>query len=122
TICQYQAQSRTPAQWGDLVRAANPGYAGPWPRVTIWHGTGDTTVVPANATELRDQWTNVRGACQTPESRTSLPGGTTSETYAGGAQSVRYGLASPTRAVGSSTCALWPRPASSAGSGTRLRS
>jgi len=85
TICQYQAQSRTPAQWGDLVRAANPGYAGPWPRVAIWHGTGDTTVVPANATELRDQWTNVHGAGQTPESRTSLPGGTTSETYAGGA-------------------------------------
>jgi poly(hydroxyalkanoate) depolymerase family esterase len=81
TVCQYQAQSRTPAQWGDLVRAANPGYGGPWPRVAIWYGTSDTTVVPANATELRDQWTNVLGVSQTPTATSSLPGGTTRETY-----------------------------------------
>jgi poly(hydroxyalkanoate) depolymerase family esterase len=81
TICQYQAQNKTPAQWGDLVRAANPGYAGPWPRVGIWYGTSDTTVVPANATELRDQWTNVWGVSQTASATASLPGGTTLQTY-----------------------------------------
>jgi poly(hydroxyalkanoate) depolymerase family esterase len=79
TVCQYQAQSRTPAQWGALVRAANPGYTGPWPRVGIWHGTSDTTVVPANATELRDQWTDVWGIPQTPSATATLPGSTSVE-------------------------------------------
>jgi poly(hydroxyalkanoate) depolymerase family esterase len=81
TVCQYQAQSKTPAQWGALVRAANPGYAGPWPRVGIWHGTADTTVVPANATELRDQWTNVWGIPQTASATGTLPGSTSVEHY-----------------------------------------
>ncbi|MBO3742660.1 extracellular catalytic domain type 1 short-chain-length polyhydroxyalkanoate depolymerase [Actinoplanes flavus] len=81
TICQYQAQSKTPKQWGDLVRAAHPGYTGPWPRIGVWYGTADTTVVPANATELRDQWTNVWGVPQTATSTAALPGGTTVEYY-----------------------------------------
>jgi poly(hydroxyalkanoate) depolymerase family esterase len=81
--CQYMAQSRTPAQWGGLVRAAYPGYAGPWPRVAIWYGSADTTVVPANATELRDQWTNVWDVAQTPTATATLPGGTARESYAG---------------------------------------
>ncbi len=81
TICQYQAQNRTPAQWGDLVRAAHPGYTGPWPQVTIWHGTADRTVIPANATELRDQWTDVHGVPRTPSATTTLPGGTVRESY-----------------------------------------
>jgi poly(hydroxyalkanoate) depolymerase family esterase len=41
--------------WGDLVRGAAPG---PYPRVQIWHGSADTTVAPANATELVKQWTD----------------------------------------------------------------
>jgi feruloyl esterase len=75
---------RTPAQWGDLVRAAST-HTGTRPRVEIWHGTADTTVVPANATELRDQWTDVAGVSQTPTSTGALPGGTTVEAYGGGA-------------------------------------
>jgi len=89
TVCQYQAQSKTPAQWGDLVRAADPGYSGPRPRVAIWYGTSDTTVVPANANELRDQWTNVLGVPQTPAGTDSLSGGTTRETYGGVVQLYR---------------------------------
>ncbi len=81
TVCQYQAVSRTPAQWGDLVRAAYRGYAGPWPRVGIWYGSADSTVVPANATELRDQWTNVWGLPQTASATATLPASTTVEHY-----------------------------------------
>jgi poly(hydroxyalkanoate) depolymerase family esterase len=81
STCQYSGVNQTPAQWGDLVRAAYPGYSGPRPRVSIWHGTSDTTVVPANATESRDQWTNVLGVSQTPTSTSSLPGGTSLEVY-----------------------------------------
>jgi len=81
TACQSSPPDRTPQQWGDLVRGAYPGYGGPYPRVAIWQGTSDSTVVPANATELRDQWTNVRGVSQTPVSTSSLPGGTSLEVY-----------------------------------------
>ncbi|MDT0411387.1 MULTISPECIES: PHB depolymerase family esterase [Streptomyces] len=89
--CQYGSLNLTPAQWGDKVRAQNPGYAGPWPRVAIWQGTSDYTVYPVNATELRDQWTNVWGLSQTPSSTTTLPGSTTLTSYddAGGEPAVQ---------------------------------
>ncbi|MEV0455510.1 extracellular catalytic domain type 1 short-chain-length polyhydroxyalkanoate depolymerase [Catellatospora methionotrophica] len=83
TPCQSAAQSKTPQQWGNLVRAAYSGYTGPWPRVAIWQGQSDSTVVPANGTELMTQWTNVHGVTQTPTGTTSLPGNTTLETYSG---------------------------------------
>lgn len=80
--CQNSDQGLSPAQWGDKVRAAHPGYSGPWPRVAIWQGSADTVVKPVNATELRDQWTNAQGLGQQPSSTRSLPGGTTEEDYA----------------------------------------
>ncbi|MFF4381359.1 PHB depolymerase family esterase [Kitasatospora sp. NPDC001547] len=80
--CQNSDQRLTPAQWGDKVRAAYPGYTGPWPRVAIWQGTADTVVRPVNSTELRDQWTDVQGIGRQPTSTRSLPGGTTEELYA----------------------------------------
>jgi poly(3-hydroxybutyrate) depolymerase len=49
--------------------------------VAIWYGSADTTVPPVNATELRDQWTDVWGIGQFPSGSTALPGGTTAETY-----------------------------------------
>jgi len=85
--CQYWPPDRTPAQWGDLVRAAYPGYAGQRPRVAVWQGRADHTVVPANAVELRDQFTNVLGIPAQPSSTSSLPAGTTLEVY--GADQVR---------------------------------
>jgi poly(hydroxyalkanoate) depolymerase family esterase len=81
--CMSTSQGRTPRQWGDLVRDANPGWTGPWPRVAIWHGTSDATVNPVNATEARDQWTDVWGIGQTPSTTVTLPGngnGATTET------------------------------------------
>ncbi|WP_446216182.1 extracellular catalytic domain type 1 short-chain-length polyhydroxyalkanoate depolymerase [Micromonospora sp. IBHARD004] len=81
STCQYTGVDKTPAAWGDLVRNAYSGYTGRRPRVAIWHGTSDTTVVPMNATESRDQWTNVLGVSQTPTSTASLPAGTSLEVY-----------------------------------------
>ncbi|PPS71043.1 MULTISPECIES: extracellular catalytic domain type 1 short-chain-length polyhydroxyalkanoate depolymerase [Streptomyces] len=75
--CMYSPPDRSPAQWGDLVRSAAPAGTTSWPRVAIWQGTADTTVKPANAVELRDQWTNVWGIGQTPSRMESLGGGTT---------------------------------------------
>jgi poly(hydroxyalkanoate) depolymerase family esterase len=79
--CMNPGVEKTPAQWGDLVRNAYSGYSGPRPRVAVWHGTSDTTVAPMNATESRDQWTNVLGVSQTPTSTAALPGGTSLEVY-----------------------------------------
>lgn len=79
--CMYSPPDRTPDQWGDLVRSAAPAGTGSWPRVAIWQGTADTTVRPANATELRDQWTDVWGIGQTPSRTENLSGGTTLTVY-----------------------------------------
>ncbi|WP_411574958.1 PHB depolymerase family esterase [Streptomyces fradiae] len=79
--CMYSPPDRTPAQWGALVRSAAPAGTSSWPRVAIWQGTADTTVAPANAAELRDQWTDVWGAGQTPSRTATLGGGTTLDEY-----------------------------------------
>ncbi|CAG7655930.1 extracellular catalytic domain type 1 short-chain-length polyhydroxyalkanoate depolymerase [Actinacidiphila bryophytorum] len=81
STCQYGSVNLTPAQLGDKVRASDPGYSGPWPRVAIWQGASDYTVYPVNGTELRDQWTNVWGIGQTASSTQTLPGGTTLSVY-----------------------------------------
>jgi poly(hydroxyalkanoate) depolymerase family esterase len=57
---------RTPQQWGDAVRDANPGYGGPWPRMQLWHGTEDDALRYPNFGEMIKQWTNVHGLSQTP--------------------------------------------------------
>ncbi|MHB9863631.1 extracellular catalytic domain type 1 short-chain-length polyhydroxyalkanoate depolymerase [Streptomyces sp. YIM S03343] len=79
--CMYSPPDKAPAQWGDAVRAAAPAGTASWPRVAIWQGTADTTVRPADAGELRDQWTDVWGIGQTPSSTESLSGGTTLSVY-----------------------------------------
>jgi len=63
----------TPAEWGDRVRQAS-SHTGPFPKVSIWHGSADTTVHPVNATEEVEQWTNVHGLDTEPTVRDSLKG------------------------------------------------
>nr|WP_112469198.1 PHB depolymerase family esterase [Streptomyces triticisoli] len=81
--CMNPGTDLTPAQWAQRVRDAHPSWSGPWPRVAVWHGDKDTTVVPRNADELRDQWTALHGLSQTP-TRTSVigPNSTRHEEYA----------------------------------------
>jgi poly(hydroxyalkanoate) depolymerase family esterase len=66
--CTGGGMDRTPQQWGDAVRQAYPGYAGPRPRVQLWHGTSDTLVPYSLLQEEIEQWTNVFGLSQTPTS------------------------------------------------------
>jgi poly(hydroxyalkanoate) depolymerase family esterase len=77
--CMSPGVDKTPAAWGDLVRAAFLGYAGPRPRVSVWQGTSDTTVVPKNMVELVDQWTNVHGIDATADATSTVSGATRSE-------------------------------------------
>lgn len=37
-------------------------HEGPWPTVSVWHGTKDNTVSEANALAIIDQWRGVHGA------------------------------------------------------------
>ncbi len=66
TACANGQISKTPQQWGDLVRGAFPSYTGPRPRMQLWHGTADTTLNYNNFGEEIKQWTNVLGVSQTP--------------------------------------------------------
>ena len=53
-----QSPARPAADLGDLVRNAS-GHRGPWPKVSVWHGSADRTVNPANANEIVKQWLDV---------------------------------------------------------------
>ncbi len=74
---------RTPQQWGDLVRAAYPGYTGARPRMQIWHGTTDSTLRYPNFAEQVKQWTNVHGVSQTPAYTDTPQSGWTRTRYGG---------------------------------------
>jgi poly(hydroxyalkanoate) depolymerase family esterase len=43
---------------GDQVRAAS-NHRGPWPKISVWHGTGDTIVRASNADHIIRQWVDV---------------------------------------------------------------
>ena len=64
--CANGNVSKTGPQWGDLVRAAYPGFTGARPRMQLWHGTADATVNFHNFGEEIKQWTNVLGVSETP--------------------------------------------------------
>jgi len=56
----FEGSSREAQSWGDLVRNAS-SHDGPWPRISIWHGTSDRTVKFSNAAETLKQWQNLHG-------------------------------------------------------------
>jgi poly(hydroxyalkanoate) depolymerase family esterase len=70
--CMNPGKTQTADQWGQAVKAGDSGWAGPWPRVTIWQGTADTIVGTANEGELVKQWTNVHGIAATPTSQNTV--------------------------------------------------
>jgi poly(hydroxyalkanoate) depolymerase family esterase len=70
--CTGGSMVRTAQQWGDEVRAADPGYNGPRPPIQLWHGTADNLVPYQLLQEDIKQWTNVFGLSQTPTS-TDMP-------------------------------------------------
>jgi len=60
-------------QLGDRVRSASD-HAGPWPRVSVWHGTADTVVNRANADAILAQWLSVHGLDDTPSAARNVAG------------------------------------------------
>jgi poly(hydroxyalkanoate) depolymerase family esterase len=55
-----QGPARPAAELGRLVRQAS-SHQGPWPRVSVWHGSADTTVKPANGDAVARQWLDIHG-------------------------------------------------------------
>ena len=72
--CTNGSVNKTPQQWGDLARTGHAGYAGPKPRVSIWHGSSDTTMSYNNFNEVMEQWTNYHGIDQTADVSDSVKG------------------------------------------------
>ncbi len=48
------------ADLGAAVRAASP-HRGPWPRVSVWHGSSDHIVNSGNGDDVVQQWLSVHG-------------------------------------------------------------
>lgn len=61
------------AELGALVRSAS-SHQGPWPRVSVWHGSADATVHPSNARAIVGQWRALHGVAAQP-SRTEVVDG-----------------------------------------------
>ena len=81
--CMNPGRDLTPADWRARVLRATGGEK-PVPRVSIWHGTADTRVLPRNQQELVDQWTALHGIPQTSV-RSERSGRITRKIYADGA-------------------------------------
>lgn len=79
-LAMSQSPSRPASDWGDRVRAAS-GHAGPWPKVSVWHGDSDTTVRAGNADAIALQWGDVHGLPNDPV-ETDLGGGVRRKAWA----------------------------------------
>ncbi|MBI5320755.1 PHB depolymerase family esterase [Bradyrhizobium sp.] len=65
--------SRPGRELGDLVRNAS-NHRGPWPRLSVWHGSADRTVHPGNADEIVKQWLDVHGLPEAAMSEADVDG------------------------------------------------
>lgn len=61
------------AALGERVRAASD-HGGPWPRVSVWQGSADQTVVPGNADAVVAQWLDVHGLPPEPARSETVEG------------------------------------------------
>jgi poly(hydroxyalkanoate) depolymerase family esterase len=69
----HHSTARSPEELGDLVRRASK-HTGPWPRLSVWHGTADRTVSPANADEIVKQWLDLHQLPPAPMSEGMVDG------------------------------------------------
>jgi hypothetical protein len=69
----FQSPARAASELGDLVRSAS-NHKGPWPKLSVWHGSADRTVNPANANEIVKQWLDVHQLPAAPMSEGTVNG------------------------------------------------
>src|SRR4051812_23963658 len=68
-----QSPSHSGSELGDLVRKAS-NHNGPWPKISVWHGSADRTVNPANADEIVKQWLDLHDLPSVAMSETNVDG------------------------------------------------
>ncbi|MEP6565507.1 MAG: PHB depolymerase family esterase [Mesorhizobium sp.] len=61
------------------LREASP-HKGPWPKISVWQGSADNTVVPSNADAILAQWQGVHGVASSP-TRTEIVDGQTRQVW-----------------------------------------
>jgi poly(hydroxyalkanoate) depolymerase family esterase len=69
----HHSTARPQEELGDFVRRATK-HAGPWPRLSVWHGSADRTVNPANANEIVKQWLDLHQLPPAPMSAGMVDG------------------------------------------------
>lgn len=51
--------SKSPEDWGELVKKQNPGFSGTYPEIMVVHGGADPVVSTNNSNQLIKQWVNL---------------------------------------------------------------
>jgi poly(hydroxyalkanoate) depolymerase family esterase len=69
----FHSPERPARELGDLVRKAS-NHRGPWPKISVWHGSADRTVNPGNADEIVKQWLDLHELSLTPMAETVVDG------------------------------------------------
>ena len=63
----HGSRAHSAHELGELVRKASH-HKGKWPKLSVWHGSVDRVVNPANADEIVKQWLDVHGLPAAPMS------------------------------------------------------
>jgi poly(hydroxyalkanoate) depolymerase family esterase len=61
----FAERGHAPRSLGDCVRSASK-HPGPWPKISVWHGTSDPIVKPSNGEHIIRQWTDIHGLSDSP--------------------------------------------------------
>lgn len=61
STCSQGQSITTPEHWASVVEAMYPGYTGSRPRMQVYHGSTDSTLLPQNYDETMKQWAGVFG-------------------------------------------------------------
>ncbi|ORY10114.1 PHB depolymerase family esterase [Clohesyomyces aquaticus] len=61
STCAQGNSIATPAAWANVVKNMYSGYTGARPKMQIYHGTADTTLLPNNYNETIKEWAGVFG-------------------------------------------------------------
>jgi poly(hydroxyalkanoate) depolymerase family esterase len=65
--CCRGIKTHTRSEWGDLARSGYPGFEGPRPRMSIWHGQEDPLLLISNLGYQMEQWTDALGIDDLPD-------------------------------------------------------
>jgi len=71
--CMFHGSQKSAPELAALAREAASSVE-QWPRISVWHGEADKTVVPANADEILKQWTSLHRLPPAPSGRTIVNG------------------------------------------------